>query len=83
MPDFERNSQIGQNDAFAAAKIVLHLDFPILRQTHSRRFWRFTYDADRVTAIVNTIPVRLSAFIASATRRSRTHKLEGWSNYLQ
>ena len=83
MPDFERNSLIGQNDASAAAKIVLHLDFPILRQTQSRRFWRFTYDADRVTAIVNTIPVRLSAFIASATRRSRTHKLEGWSNHLQ
>ena len=48
---------------------MLHLDLPILPQTYSRRFWRFTYDAHCVTAIVNTVPSCFSAVIASTVRR--------------
>ena len=51
------------------AEIALHFDVPILPKTQHRRFWHFTYEARRITALVDSIPSSLGAAIAAAVRR--------------
>ena len=57
---------------------MLHLDLPILPLTQSRRFWRFTYEAPRITSIFNNVPAYLSAIIVSDVQRLQLHNSLPW-----